>query len=68
MENQIRTFSFLLTEIETERETQQILSCYAAAKKVTVYETYHYNLQNSGKKGLNILTNRDLCFKKISLN
>ena len=32
MENQIRTFSYLLTEIETERDTQQILSCYAAAK------------------------------------
>ena len=36
MENQIRTFSFLLTEIDTERErereTHKILSCYAAAK------------------------------------
>ena len=40
MENQIRTFSFLLTEIDTERETQQILSCYAAAKNLIFLEKY----------------------------
>ena len=43
MENQIRTFSFLLTEIDTEIDTERRTKYWAAMPQLKIEVIYHFD-------------------------